>query len=386
MTIGVIGVGNLGLSFALLCEKAGYNVLVSDINEDYVYNLNQGICKTNEPLIQKMLFEVYDFSATTSNLEVIEKSDIIFTFVPTPSTLDGDYDTTTLFEITNEFFTASQLDIPIYNKKFVVGCTTNPGDVEQIQNKLRMFDIQVAYNPEVISQNGTIFGIENSDILIIGTEYQELANELIKIYGRIQTNSVNAHVMSYKAAEVAKISINCMVASKISYVNMIGNVLMKAGLNKEIDLVLNAIGGDSRIGKKNTKYGFGFGGSHLPRGNRALIKYAENLDMKLNLPIAVDEFNKEHSLFLKDHYISLNPNKEVPFVMSYITYKKGSDSLEESQQYKLCVNLLDEGYMVNVIESPEIIKNLNTLSESYYGRLKFFPKGTTPVGLKIDLE
>lgn len=386
MTIGVIGVGNLGLSFALLCEKAGYNVLVSDINEDYVYNLNQGICKTNEPLIQKMLFEVYDFSATTSNLEVIEKSDIIFTFVPTPSTLDGDYDTTTLFEVTNEFFTASQLDIPIYNKKFVVGCTTNPGDVEQIQNKLRMFDIQVAYNPEVISQNGTIFGIENSDILIIGTEYQELANELIKIYGRIQTNSVNAHVMSYKAAEVAKISINCMVASKISYVNMIGNVLMKAGLNKEIDLVLNAIGGDSRIGKKNTKYGFGFGGSHLPRGNRALIKYAENLDMKLNLPIAVDEFNKEHSLFLKDHYISLNPNKEVPFVMSYITYKKGSDSLEESQQYKLCVNLLDEGYMVNVIESPEIIKNLNTLSESYNGRLKFFPKGTTPVGLKIDLE
>jgi nucleotide sugar dehydrogenase len=386
MTIGVIGVGNLGLSFALLCEKAGYNVLVSDINEDYVYNLNQGICKTNEPLIQKMLFEVYDFSATTSNLEVIEKSDIIFTFVPTPSTLDGDYDTTTLFEVTNEFFTASQLDIPIYNKKFVVGCTTNPGDVEQIQNKLRMFDIQVAYNPEVISQNGTIFGIENSDILIIGTEYQELANELIKIYGRIQTNSVNAHVMSYKAAEVAKISINCMVASKISYVNMIGNVLMKAGLNKEIDLVLNAIGGDSRIGKKNTKYGFGFGGSHLPRGNRALIKYAENLDMKLNLPIAVDEFNKEHSLFLKDHYISLNPNKEVPFVMNYITYKKGSDSLEESQQYKLCVNLLDEGYMVNVIESPEIIKNLNTLSESYNGRLKFFPKGTTPVGLKIDLE
>jgi nucleotide sugar dehydrogenase len=386
MTIGVIGVGNLGLSFALLCEKAGYNVLVSDINEDYVYNLNQGICKTNEPLIQKMLFEVYDFSATTSNLEVIEKSDIIFTFVPTPSTLDGDYDTTTLFEVTNEFFTASQLDIPIYNKKFVVGCTTNPGDVEQIQNKLRMFDIQVAYNPEVISQNGTIFGIENSDILIIGTEYQELSNELIKIYGRIQTNSVNAHVMSYKAAEIAKISINCMVASKISYANMIGNLLMKAGLNKEIDLVLNAIGGDSRIGKKNTKYGFGFGGSHLPRGNRALIKYAENLDMKLNLPIAVDEFNKEHSLFLKDHYISLNPNKEVPFVMNYITYKKGSDSLEESQQYKLCVELLDEGYMVNVIESPEIIKNLNTLSESYNGRLKLFPRGTTPDGLKIDLE
>jgi nucleotide sugar dehydrogenase len=386
MTIGVIGAGNLGLSFALLCENAGYDVLVSDINEDYVYNLNQGICKTNEPLIQKMLFEVYDFSATTSNLEVIAKSDIIFTFVPTPSNLDGEYDTTKLFEVTNEFFTASQLEIPIYNKKFIVGCTTNPGDVEQIQNKLRMFDIQVAYNPEVISQNGTILGLENPDILLIGTEYPQLADDLIKIYERIQKNSVNAHVMSYKAAEVTKISINCMIAAKISYTNMIGNLLMKSGLNTEIDLVLNAIGGDSRIGKKNMKYGFGFGGSYLPRSNRALIKFAENLDMKLTLPIAIDEFNKEHFSFLKDHYISLNPNKEVPFVMNYITHKKGSDNLEESQQFKLCVDLLDEGYMVNVIENPEIIKNLNTLSESYNGRLKFFPIGTNPQGLKIDLQ
>ena len=386
MTIGVIGVGNLGLSFALLCEKAGYNVLVSDINEDYVYNLNKGICKTNEPLIQKMLFEVYDFSATTSNVDVIEKSDIIFTFVPTPPTLDGDYDTTTLFEITNEFFTASQLEIPIYNKKFVVGSTTNPGDVEQIQNKLRMFDIQVAYCPEIISQNNTVSGLENLDILLIGTEYQELSNELIKIYGRIQTGQLNAHIMSYKAAEIAKISINCMVASKISYANMIGNVLMKAGLNEEIDLVLNAIGGDSRIGKKNMKYGFGFGGPYLPKSNRALAKFGENLDMELTLPITINKFNEEHFLFLKNHYISLNPNKEVPFVMNYITYKKGSDSLEESQQYKLCVDLLDEGYMVNLIETAEITKNLNTLSESYNGRLKFFPRGTSPEGLKIDIQ
>jgi hypothetical protein len=108
--------------------------------------------------------------------------------------------------------------------------------------------------------------------------------------------------------------------------------------------------------------------------------------MELTLPIAINKFNEEHFLFLKNHYISLNPNKEVPFVMNYITYKKGSDSLEESQQYKLCIDLLDEGYMVNLIERPEIIKNLNTLSESYNGRLKFFPRGTSPEGLKIDIQ
>ena len=43
MKIGIIGAGRLGLTFALLCEKAGYNVLVSDKREDYVQNLNQGV-------------------------------------------------------------------------------------------------------------------------------------------------------------------------------------------------------------------------------------------------------------------------------------------------------------------------------------------------------
>jgi UDP-glucose 6-dehydrogenase len=111
MRIGIIGAGRLGLTFALLCKKAGYEVIVSDKREDYVFNLNNGICNTNEPLIQKMLFEVENFSATTSNIEIIETSDIIFTFVATPSTTDGNYDTSAVFEVANDFFEASKLDI-----------------------------------------------------------------------------------------------------------------------------------------------------------------------------------------------------------------------------------------------------------------------------------
>ena len=386
MKIGVIGAGRLGLTFALLCEKAGYDVLVSDKREDYVQNLNQGVCITNEPMIQKMLFEVYDFSATTDNIEIIRECDVIFTFVATPSTMDGNYDTSKVFEVANDFFTASQLEIPVYDKKFIIGCTTNPGDVEQIQDKLRMFNIQVAYNPEFIAQGEIVKGLEQSDIVLIGTEYPELGNMLVKIYEKLQTTPVNAHIMSSKAAEVTKIGINCFLTTKISYANMMGDILMKAGLNAEIDTVLSAIGGDTRVGKKYMKYGFGFGGPCLPRDNRALGYYAKNLGMELNLPLTVDEFNKEHSTFLKDHYISLNPNKEIPFVMNYITYKRGTDILEESQQFKLCIDLLDEGYSVNVIEIDEVSKNLQSLSESYNGRLKFYKQGTKPEGYVINLQ
>jgi nucleotide sugar dehydrogenase len=337
-------------------------------------------------MIQKMLFEVYDFKATTDNIEIIRECDVIFTFVATPSTVDGNYDTSKVFEVANDFFTASQLEIPIYDKKFIIGCTTNPGDVEQIQDKLRMFNIQVAYNPEFIAQGEIVKGLEQSDIVLIGTEYPELGNMLVKIYEKLQTTPVNAHIMSSKAAEVTKIGINCFLTTKISYANMMGDILMKAGLNAEIDTVLSAIGGDTRVGKKYMKYGFGFGGPCLPRDNRALGYYAKNLGMELNLPLTVDDFNKEHASFLKDHYISLNPNKETPFVMNYVTYKRGTDILEESQQFKLCVDLLDEGYCVNVIEIDEVAKNLQSLSESYNGRLKFYKQGTKPEGYVINLQ
>jgi UDPglucose 6-dehydrogenase len=386
MKIGVIGAGRLGLTFALLCEKNGYEVLVSDVREDYVYNLNQKICITNEPLIQDMLFNSNRLSATTDNIEIIKNCDIIFTFVATPSMIDGNYDTSKVFDVSGNFNTASALEIPLFNKKFIIGCTTNPGDTEQIQQRLSMFNIQVAYNPEFIAQGEIVKGLEQSDIVLIGTDYQELANELIEIYNKIQTTPINAYVMSAKAAEITKIGINCFLTTKISYANMMGDIMVKAGIKSEIDMVLSAIGGDTRVGKKYMKYGFGFGGPCLPRDNRALGYYAKNLGMELNLPLTVDSFNKEHATFLKDYYVNLNPDKSNPFVMNYITYKRGTDILEESQQFQLCIDLLNEGYMVNVIEIDAISSKLNYLSESYDGRLKFYKQGTKPEGYLINLQ
>ena len=385
MKIGIIGAGRLGLTFALLCEKNGYEVIVSDVREDYVFNLNQKICLTNEPLIQSMLLDSKNFSATTKNIEVIENSDVIFTFVATPSTLDGNYDTTRVFEVVADFYTASSLNIPLYEKKFIVGCTTNPGDVEQIQTRLNMFNIQVAYNPEFIAQGEIVKGLEQSDIVLIGTDYTELSNQLIEIYNKIQTTPVNAYVMSPKAAEITKIGINCFLTTKISYANMMGQIMIKAGIQSEIDMVLSAIGGDSRVGKKYLKYGFGFGGPCLPRDNRALGHFAKNLGMELNLPLTVDNFNKEHANFIKDYFIQKNPDRMVPFVMDYITYKKGTDILEESQQFQLCIDLLNEGYILYVIEIDTIANKLQQMSESYNNRLKFFKPGTNPQGYKINL-
>ena len=385
MKLGLIDVNDIGLSFGLLCEKNGYEVLVSNNNEDYVFNLNQKICITNEPLIQSMLFNTTKFSATTSNTDVIKNSDIIFIFSPTPSNIDGNYDTTKVFDIVSIFYSLSSQDVVLYDKKVVICSTTNPGEVEQIQQRLNMFNIKVAYNPFFTNEGEIVKDIENHEMVLIGGEYQELSNDLIQIHTKLKKSLVNVYTMSSKAAELSKIGINSFLSAKISYANMLGEIIIKSGINDEVNMVLNTIGGNSGIGKKHMHYGFGFGGPTINGDNKALKHFAESVEVNTDLMSSINTFNQSHISFIKEHYTQKNPTKEIPFVMNHITYKKGSNIVEESQQFQLCVELLNDGYSVNVIEISEVANKLNALSESYDGRLKFYKPGTNPEGILINL-
>ena len=89
--------------------------------------------------------------------------------------------------------------------------------------------------------------------------------------------------MSTKAAEVTKIAVNCFLTTKISYANMLGQVLTLSGMEDEIDNVLKSIGSDDRIGKKYLKYGFGFGGPCFPKDVSALIEFSKEIGYELSL-------------------------------------------------------------------------------------------------------
>lgn len=384
MKVGIIGLGKVGLPFALLCKEAGLSVLVSDKDEDLIYNLNQNICLTKEPLVQKILFEQEGITVTDS-IKVISESDIIFTFEDTEPSLDGNIDTSVVFETANHFFTASQLDIVIYEKKFVICTTTNPGDVEQIQKKLDMFNIQVAYHPN-FSENGEIVdNLKNSDMILIGTDHQKISDDIISIYRKIQKKTVDVFVMSMKSAEITKLAISSFVSLKNTYANMIGDLMTNLGMKKDINLVLKAVGSDSRIGGKELKYSFGFGGPILPRDNKALQHTIESSNTLINLPSNIHDYNKSHLNFIKELYISQNTDKSIPFVLNGLSYRKDTIILESSQQFQLCVDLLTEGYTLHVIEDSSVSSKLHSLSESYDGRLKFFKLGTNPEGVLIDL-
>jgi nucleotide sugar dehydrogenase len=344
MKIGVIGAGRLGICFALLCEQAGYEILVSDIREDYVKSLNERLIETNEPEVNILLDNAQNFRATTSNLEVIQECDIIYTLVATPSLPSGDYDVSSVWKVVDDVISSGVKD-----KIFIVGCTTNPGDCAQFQEELNEVGWEVFYNPEFIAQGSIIKDLRRADMVLIGGERGEIYDELCELYVKIQETTPKISIMSTTAAELVKLAVNCFLTTKISYANMVGEVMTLAGLEDEISQVLTAIGDDSRVGRKYLNYGYGFGGPCLPRDNRSFAAYAKKLGLQYNLGATTDNFNDEHAKFLLNYFVNKN-ERNLPFCFNYVSYKEGTDIITESQQYRLCLDLLNKGYKVYVVE------------------------------------
>ena len=279
MKIGVIGAGRLGICFALLLEKAGYNVMVSDCREDYVNNLNHRIIKTNEPHVVEMLDSAINFEAVVDNVEVIKHCDIIYTLVATPSLPDGSYDVSAVWDVIED---VQSCEFSLEGKSFVVGCTTNPGDCEIFQTQLNPYGVDVYYNPEFIAQGSIVKDLEHADMVLIGGEGKHL-EDLMGIYYGIQVTKPQIHTMSTTAAELVKLAVNCFLTTKITYANMVGEVMALSGRECEIDKVLSAIGADSRVGSKYLKFGYGYGGPCLPRDNRSFAAHAKKLGLEYNL-------------------------------------------------------------------------------------------------------
>ena len=372
MKIGVIGAGRLGICFALLCEAAGYDVLISDIREDYVNDLNNRKIITNEPEVENLLRVSKNLRATTDNIEVINECDLIYTLVATPSKEDGSYDVSSVWDVVENIKESN-----ISSKKyFVVGCTVNPGDCDKFREQLPK-NIKVLYNPEFIAQGSIINDLRTADMVLLGlndTSDSKIVSDIRSLYEKIQTTRAIICTMTTTASEITKIAVNCYLTTKISYANMLGDVLHLAGCGDEVIGVLNAIGTDSRVGRKYLKYGFGYGGPCLPRDNRAFAAFAKSVGLEYNLGHVTDEINNQHAKFICNFYNKIN-SKKIPFYFDSITYKKNTDILTESQQYRLCQDLLDIGHKVYIRSDSRIVSQICDDLLSKYGDNVQFVEG-----------
>ena len=353
--IGIIGVGRLGLCFGLTLERAGYDVVGCDIDSSRVEGINTKSLRSPEPGVEDCLQQSTNLRATTDYEAVLHHASIIFVLVHTQTEPDGRYDHSYVEAVVNSLIEHGP---NTKTKHLVIGCNINPGYSDQLATRLREYNWIVSYNPELVAQ-GTILQNQNTpDSVYLGVETPSAALEIEEIYKNITNNDPPVFRMTRLEAEITKGCLNCFLTTKISFANMVGDLTTAMGGSP--DVVLNAIGNDSRIGNKFFRYGFGWGGPCFPRDTRALMRNAELAGISPTIVRAAFESNREHLRFQVQQFVDQNSTKDLVRV-SGVSYKKGSPILEESQQLLFSLALVDRGYRVLVVETEEVIDRLKEL-------------------------
>jgi len=336
--IGIIGLGRLGLCFALNLEKIGYTILGVDVDDTRVEQINSKTIKSNEPDVEEMLATSKNLHAST-DFSSLKNLNQIFCFVATPSTPHGDFDHSQIEEAINKLISYSD-NQPI---QFVICCTTMPGYCAKLQQQVNQHNIEIIYNPEFIAQGSIIRDQLYPDQILIGKEENSNVDFLIEIYNNLVKSKPTFLILSTKEAEISKLATNCFLTMKIAFANALGDACEVWGANPQ--QVLNAIGSDSRIGSKYLKYGFGFGGPCFPRDNKALINAMNEKNMRFQFSETTIEANARHLEFQINQLLEKDLDE---YYFESLSYKENSDIIEESQQLKIALALVEHNKTVVV--------------------------------------
>ena len=276
VNVAVVGIGRLGLCWALSLKRAGYDVIGIDNRESYVQSLRDGTFRTDEPGVDYTGLEV------TTDLSEAARAGVIYVLVATPG---PNYDTSAVARVL-----AGLNDLRLKDTHIVVGCTVLPEYCERVATALipDCENCTISYNPEFIAQGRILHDQAHADLVLIG-EGSRAAGDAISAHHRRISPAAKIRRMPTTAAEICKLSVNCFCTMKISFANMIGDI------SEHADVVLEAVGCDSRVGSKYLRAGYGYGGPCFPRDNRALAGYAETVGVDAMMSRAADDYNRYHT-------------------------------------------------------------------------------------------
>ena len=137
------------------------------------------------------------------------------------------------------------------------------------------------------------------DRIVIGVDDPRSESVLHDIYDSFIRNGMRIYSMDIPSAEMTKYASNCMLATKISFINEMANICEVVGA--DVRQVRQGVGSDSRIGMQFLHPGIGYGGSCFPKDVRALIYQAESSDYTPQLLESVDAINtrQKNKIFQK---------------------------------------------------------------------------------------
>lgn len=356
MKISVIGTGYVGLVTGTCLAEVGNDVLCLDLDPRKIEILHSGGIPIHEPGLLEMVqrnVAAGRLHFTTSIEESVAWGQVQFIAVGTPPDEDGSADL--------QYVTAAARNIAKHMDGFkvVVDKSTVPvGTADKVRAamteelKARGADIPfaVASNPEFLKEGAAVEDFMRPDRIVVGAEDSRAIELLREIYAPFNRNHDRMVLMDIRSAELTKYAANCMLATRISFMNELANLADKLGA--DIEQVRLGIGSDPRIGYHFLYPGCGYGGSCFPKDVQALIRTADAIGQPLKVLNAVEEANEAQKRVLLDKIATRfgSDLRGKRFAMWGLAFKPNTDDMREASSRVILQGLWDMGATVTAYD------------------------------------
>lgn len=354
MTITIVGHGYVGLVSACVFADFGNTVYVVGHTKEKLDRLRSGDPIIYEPGLKEVLEKNNKAGRlifTTDYVESVSKSEIVFITVGTPPKENGEADLSVVFQVAEEIGKNLSRPFAVVSCKSTVPVGTNK-TIEGIINKVKKSSVEfaVASCPEFLREGSALHDTFHADRVVIGSESQKAIDLLLNIHTPITGKKI---VTDLASAELIKYTSNSVLAMKISFANLISFYCEKTGAN--VELVLDAVGLDQRIGRIFMDPGVGYGGSCFPKDVKALISTGKHLGINTQLLQSVDDINEEARVNLLNKVLAQVTGKKI--AIWGLSFKPNTDDIRFAPSVDIIEALIAKGYSLSVYDQ-EGMKNI----------------------------
>ena len=349
MRIVMIGTGYVGLVTGTCFAESGNEVICVDIDPTKVARLKQGDIPIYEPGLSSLVernMRAGRLSFTTSAAECVPQAEAVFIAVGTPQADDGAADLRGLWKVVDTL--APLLDPEtIVVVKSTVPVGTNRKVFERLK-ELTGRDCRICSNPEFLKEGCAIDDFTKPDRVVVGVLHADVGQKMNDLYKPFLRTEKPFLVMGLESAEMTKYVANCMLATKISFINEMANLCDKVGA--DVNDVRRGIGHDQRIGFQFLFPGVGYGGSCFPKDVRALMRVAEDHQLLTKILEAVDTVNDAQKQVLYGKLVQYFPAGLADKTIGVwgLSFKPRTDDIREAPSLVLIDALLADGAKVRV--------------------------------------
>lgn len=361
MNVVVIGTGYVGLVTGTCLADSGNDVTCVDIDASKIERLRAGDIPIYEPgLTDLVLRNVKSgrLKFTTNAGEVVPSAKCVFIAVGTPQGDDGAANLSGLWAVVDSLAPLLPKDVVV-----VIKSTVPVGTNRLAANRLRELtgrEIDVASNPEFLKEGCAIDDFTKPDRVVVGVSREEVASVLEELYKPFLRTDHPFLVMNLESAEMTKYVANCLLATKISFINEMANVCDRVGA--DINAVRRGIGHDQRIGFAFLFPGVGYGGSCFPKDIRAMIRTAESNHVEPRILHAIDQVNNAQKEVLFDKLSRQLQGKIAGRTIAVwgLAFKPRTDDIREAPSLVLIDRLLASGAKIRV-HDPVAMANVRKI-------------------------